>query len=405
MKTVIAAVPAMNEFENIESFINSFIKQNYSFKKLFICVNQPESYIENIDKQHIYENNQLTLIFLNGFENRNICVIDKSSKGKAWNEKDFGVGWARKIAMDKAVENANDADIIVCMDVDTEYPSDYFDSLIDIFENKNNVGLANPFYHRLTGNEDIDRSILRYEIYMRCYSLLLSKINSPYSYNAVGSAMATTVKTYKNVNGIAPKKSGEDFYFLQKLRKYGQIADNNSVCVFPAARLSDRVIFGTGPALIKGLQNDWKSYPMYHFSLFLKISELYQSFHTLFNENIPTVLDDFILAQFGITDIWTPLRKNFKTQQQFIKACHEKIDGLRILQFLKDSQPKLNISDEKSLNENMFFLFNNELQNITKEIELKSFDKIDIELLHNLRNNLFLKQYGNSLKKYIDILE
>ena len=34
-------------------------------------------------------------------------------------------------------------------------------------------------------------------------------------------------------------------------------------------------------------------------------------------------------------DIWQPLRHNHKTRERFVRACHERLDGLRILQYIK----------------------------------------------------------------------
>ncbi len=91
------------------------------------------------------------------------------------------------------------------------------------------------------------------------------------SFTAIGSAMALPVKSYRAIGGMTPHKSGEDFYFLQKLRKFGKVLTWNKEKVYPEARYSDRVFFGTGPAMIKGRDGDWSSYPIYPFELFDEI--------------------------------------------------------------------------------------------------------------------------------------
>ena len=147
------------------------------------------------------------------------------------------------------------------------------------------VALSNPYYHKLTGAEAEDRAILRYEIYMRNYAINMLLINSPYAFTAMGSAIALPVSSYKAIGGLTPKLSGEDFYFLQKLRKYGNINIHNKEKVYPAARFSDRVFFGTGPAMIKGNDGDWESYPIYHIQLFKNIERTYESFEILFKND------------------------------------------------------------------------------------------------------------------------
>ena len=46
-------------------------------------------------------------------------------------------------------------------------------------------------------------------------------------------------------------------------------------------------------------------------------------------------MTQFLRDQLKRDDIWQPLRKNFKTRELFVHACQERVDGLRILQFLK----------------------------------------------------------------------
>jgi hypothetical protein len=48
------------------------------------------------------------------------------------------------------------------------------------------MGLSNPYYHKLTGEEALDRAMLRYEIYMRHYAINMWRIGSPYSFTALG---------------------------------------------------------------------------------------------------------------------------------------------------------------------------------------------------------------------------
>jgi hypothetical protein len=202
--------------------------------------------------------------------------------------------------------------------------------------------------------------------------------------------MACPVWAYKKVRGIAPKTSGEDFYFLQKLRKSGNIIVYNDEKVFPSSRLSDRVFFGTGPALIKGTNGDWSSYPIYHYLLFNDIKKLYNSFSLLFTNDIQTPLDAFIQECFG-ENIWDALRKNYKTEEAFVKACHHKIDGLRILQYLKSEQRKMDISDEQALKENIAWLFDNKTVDI-------SFNNSSIKSLNNVRD--FLADEEMAIRKW-----
>ena len=146
------------------------------------------------------------------------------------------------------------------------------------------------------------------------------------------------VRALRKIGGITPMKSGEDFYLLQKLRKMGYVSNWCGGVAFPAARFSERVFFGTGPAMVKGRAGNWESYPIYHHLLFQEIKHNYDLIPQLFSENITTDFITFLENQFRDADLWSPLRKNATSVERFSRAFHEKADGLRILQYLKQKQ-------------------------------------------------------------------
>jgi glycosyltransferase involved in cell wall biosynthesis len=347
---IYVALPIMNELENLGNFIQCCRDQNFQNFKLVVCVNQPDDWWEMENKVTVCHDNSLAVEYLETINDIQIEIIDKSSKGFGWKGKEFGVGWARKTVMDLINSQASGKDMIISLDADTKFNPDYFQSVADTFQQHlDAVALSVPYYHRLTGDEEKDRAILRYEIYMRYYAINLWRINSPYSFTAIGSAMALPAWAYRAIGGMTPHKSGEDFYFLQKLRKYGEVLTWNPEKVYPAARYSDRVFFGTGPAMIKGSRGDWKSYPIYPYAFFDEVKQLYDLFPTLFDRDVPTPLDHFIKRKFRSSNIWQPLRENFKTPENFVRACHHKLDGLRILQYLKERNEVSNLPDEENL--------------------------------------------------------
>jgi hypothetical protein len=262
------------------------------------------------------------------------------------------VGQARKALMDAIILEADPHDLIVSLDADTTFGPDYFSTIVESFRTNPQVAaLAVPYYHRLTGDPVKDRAILRYELFMRYYAINLWRIGSPYSFTAIGSAIALPVSSCKAIGGITPHKSGEDFYFMQKLRKFGPVLTWNPEKVYPAARYSDRVGFGTGPAMIRGSKGDWKSYPIYNAGHFDEVRQTYDLFPHLFPNDLSSTMDPFIREKFGESSIWQPLRENSKTAKQFIRSCHLKLDAFRVLQFLrwKKENENNNFTDEQSL--------------------------------------------------------
>ncbi|MFN8135075.1 MAG: glycosyltransferase family A protein [Bacteroidales bacterium] len=337
------ALPVMNEMERLPLLIRAIMSQSEKQFRLIVCVNQPDSWWNDPERIQVCEENQLTIGNLKSLEDNRIEIIDRSSHGNGWPAKSHGIGVARKYLMDFISKKAQPYDIIISMDADTVFSNEYIASVAEnIRINPAASAISIPYYHRLTYNEELDRAMLRYEIYMRAFAINMWRIRSPYCFTALGSAIALPVWAYRAVGGMTPKLSGEDFYFLQKIVKTGRLLHWNSEIVYPAARLSDRVFFGTGPALIKGIAGDWNSYPVYHHSLFDMVSDTYKLFPALFLRNTETPLDPFLVRKFGELP-WTSLRNNFKTREHFTRACHEKLDGLRILQFLKESQ----LPDEK----------------------------------------------------------
>ena len=389
MPNLFLCIPVMNERGNLPSLIQSFQLQEteYPFKAIF-CVNQPEAWKDDPAKQHIFEDNQQSLNYLRNTDDDFIEVIDRSSPGKGWDEKNYGVGWARKTAMDAANEQASDHDIIFSMDADTFYPPNYLQETAEnLLEHPSAMGIAIPYYHPLPGDEKASRAILRYEIYMRHYALNMWRIDSPYKFSALGSAMALPVWAYRKVNGLTPKKAGEDFYFLQKLRKSGELLHYNPAKAFPEGRYSDRVIFGTGPAMIKGAGGDWESYPIYHPSLFDRIRAIYNAFEEYYrfpgDENVPGILK----TEFDDLTWLDKLKHNSASTGEFLKKCHINFDGLRVLQYLKKHQKAIAESPEHILSE---YLLNNyrKAQAYGQVLENLSFAESSISDLNNIRNLL-----------------
>lgn len=388
------ALPVQNEPQFLRRLVDCISRQTYTRFRVYICVNQPESWWDDPDKSEICLTNEMTLEWLNTLGRETFEIIDRASRGKGWDTRNFGIGWARKVIMDMISGLASDADLILSLDADTTFNENYFLSVaLNFFNNPDAVGLSAPYFHMISPDPRAYRAVLRYEIYMRHYQLSLWRIGSPYTFTALGSAMACPVWAYNAVGGMTPKTSGEDFYFLQKLRKYGRILFWNDEKVFPEARFSNRVFFGTGPAMIKGDSGDWSSYPIYPSELFDEIWETYELFPSFFIKTRQTPVVEFLQKQLGDTDPFAPMRKNFKTVENFVRACHEKFDGLRILQYLKANQEKYPGTDEEHL---VNFLLANydeaQLRNLGIDFHSFLFGTSPLPELEKIRLLLFEKE-------------
>lgn len=418
----LVAVPAMDE-PNLPRMLSSLNDQTCLPEAVFVCINQPAAYYGDGSSEHarVCEVNEATFRQLERMVAGNrfsfpVVLIDRYSPGRAWDAKHYGVGWARKTAMDAALECARSRPwplervLLACMDADTLYPEDYLECQAALFAAcPEALALSNPYYHFLeeglagakllgwkagtvvagdvpsgmfpqetvlegisssgpahaglsdsvpdcsldvngAGSDSEKRAcaMLHYEVYMRSYALNLMLVGHPYALTAVGSSMSCTLEAYRKIGGISPFKSGEDFYFLQKMLKTGAVLRHSPALSHPSPRLSTRVFFGTGPALNKGVEGQWASYPIYPMSLFGRMQDAYEALPDLYGFLCgPEVTDglcrplarkfDFWGAAFG-SDWWKPIKAHCGGRKaQFVRACMEKFDALRSLQFLKAS--------------------------------------------------------------------
>ncbi len=385
------ALPVLNESKNLPKFFLSLEKQQLQNYRLVVCVNQYDGWWDRPDKRAICEDNAKSIRFIQNLHDERVMLLDKSSRGKGWLPKKGGVGYARKTTMDAIAQTASEDEIIVSMDADTVYPESYLSSLLSFFQEHPKLhGVAVPYYHPLPKEASAARLILRYELYMRYYALNMCQIDNPYRFTALGSAMAFPVWAYQKTGGLTPVQSGEDFYFLQKLVKAGPIGYTAPTLAYPSARFSDRVNFGTGPALIKGATGDWSSYPFYPAHFFDEIAVTFSRFKDLFAKTTPVPMDTFLKQQFGKEDIWAPLRKNYRDVANFEKACNNKVDGLRILQYLRFRKREEPFQNEESLRNFLLRYYHQELTGEIRQIlsEL-DFDNTPVVHLNSLRDFLF----------------
>lgn len=370
------AIPMLAELENLEPLLERFRRQTWRDYTLYICVNNEEG-------GYGYEENQQCLALLKYVEDLPLVVIDRSSIGLGWSGKKKGVGWARKTLFEKIIAEHGNNELVVSLDADTDFDDNYLEAVAATLNSRPQASAFSvPYYHPLSGNNETDRPMLRYECYMRHYLLNLFRIGSPYAFTALGSAMAFPLWAYNRVGGITPMQAGEDFYLLQKFAKTGNLVSQfaqpycqTNMAVRPQGRISPRVPFGTGPAIAKGLQGMDESYPFYDIAGFDKIKTTYDMFPTLYQVDIDTPMSDFLRQQLATDDLWGPLRRNFKTQDRFVHACAERVDGLRILQYLKNTHSfKL---DKASLpvdfaNDSIATINEYRNQLFTKEMEARS---------------------------------
>lgn len=389
------AIPVLDENDFLFKTLDCIAEQSYSGKIfVYICVNQPDSWWNTTDKNSICLRNQALFHQLErGYRDLDIHLIDKTRKGNGWLDKKSGVGIARKTIADEILTYASDTDIFISMDADTLFENNFVQEIVLAFQSfPEAVALNLPYYHSLSGNEVQDRALLRYELYLRNYMLNMLRINSPYAFTAFGSAIACKIQDYKAVRGFDTQMAGEDFYFLQKMAKYGKIKLHTDINVFPSSRFSERVVFGTGTALADFQKNTYIRYPFFYFSSFDNIQKTYLLIDELFTKDLENEFLEFQKNNCKVDLNWGKLRNNFKTLPMFTKAFHHKIDGLRLFQYVRYAQKKLSIRDEACLMAFMNQFYPNKIQSIIDDVNAFSFQNSSLKSLILLRDFLFLEE-------------
>lgn len=279
----VLVVPAYKESAD---FVFRFIEQ---FKKtavlLVLVINQPES--DELQQPQaalrseiqsrgavVWQNQNLQL--LNVPESDiDVLSVDRYSTGRRIPVKQ-GVGLARKIGADLASWLIHNKFVtqqqIFSSDADAMLPHNYFsDAQLHDEQSAGTFG----FTHVATGETAVDAATMLYEQRLHHYVDGLAYAGSPYAFHTIGSCLVFSLSAYCQVRGFPKKSGGEDFYLLNKLAKSGAVTQLTPQIKIQA-RLSDRVPFGTGPAVadIVAQQLHQHSYLVYHPESFVRLKNL-----------------------------------------------------------------------------------------------------------------------------------
>lgn len=262
--------------------------------------------------------------------------------------KKAGVGLARKIGMDEAVrrfETLNEKNgIIVCFDADCLCSTNYLEAIYKNYARNPETRSALVYFEHLTGEDtlpEIKSTIVSYEIHLRYYVRALEMANYPFAYHTVGSCITVTSETYQKYGGMNQRKAGEDFYFLHKIFPGGNISNITDTTVFPSPRISERVPFGTGKAIIDILKNPETEYVTYNPKIFFDLKSLIDAVGKIWgNSDIGKIMRDMpesianFLQQINFAGQIQKLKKNSSNEAQFKRAFYGWFNGFLVLKFV-----------------------------------------------------------------------
>jgi hypothetical protein len=358
-------IPAICEFKNIKRVLIS-LAQNDRFclqKSLIVFVvnNSVSSATE------IKDDNNKSISLLREIINKrsseeiaktiwnsgmHLGLIDASYEGKEFNEAIAGVGLARKIGMDTALQvfdyTTSEKKLIISLDADCLVEENYL-SEISLFFKKQNVSAATVDFEHNLSEDGINRlGIISYEIFLRHYVAGLLFAQSPFAFHTVGSTVACDHEAYIKVGGMNTKKAAEDFYFLQKLAKHFRINRIDSIKVKPSARESWRVPFGTGRSMID-FTSKKKNIFVYDTDIYIILKGWLDLLHSDLSLNPGQILSETkkihpelynFLESRGFSKDWEKILENSKSIKQLNyqrKNWFDAFETLKLVHHLRDT--------------------------------------------------------------------
>jgi cellulose synthase/poly-beta-1,6-N-acetylglucosamine synthase-like glycosyltransferase len=225
-------------------------------------------------------------------------------------KKHAGAGLARKIAMDEAVRRLESSGvenpIIAAFDADSTCSKNYLTELRTHFKSKpKSLGCSINFEHPIKEENQTDfevDAIIQYELHLRYYQAALRFAKHPHAEFTVGSSMAVTRDTYVAQGGMNRRKAGEDFWFMLKLMMAGNITAITESTVYPSARESFRVPFGTGRAMTEMTEKADSTYYTASFESFKRLKAFLLLVDDLYKGSV--IIEDELTQKFLALENW-----------------------------------------------------------------------------------------------------
>ena len=250
-----------------------------------------------------------------------------------------GVGKARKIGNDIGLhlirQGLIQTPVLFNTDADTRLPENYFQA---IKPSPTTSAWVYPFRHHCD-NSTVGRATHLYETRIEHFRSGLEYAGSPYAFHTIGSTLAIDPDCYAKVRGFPKRAAGEDFYLLNKLAKIFPVSSLKEPVITIEARSSDRIPFGTGPAVSRLLHSQHlEAEPIfYNPAIFEHLKGVLSSFNSLpssLDECNISPLSQKALRSLGIEVAFRHLTKQCKTTQQYLLHIHHWFDAFRTLKFV-----------------------------------------------------------------------
>lgn len=361
----VVVIPAICEFENIKRVLSSLAKNDKSCLQKALIIFVVNGTVSSTPE--IKEDNSKSIALLREIINKSsseeiankiwnsgvqIGLIDASTEGKEFFDDEAGVGLARKVGMDTALQafdySASGKKIIISLDADCVVEENYLYEIINSFT-KNNLSVANVEFEHNFSEDGVNRvGIISYEIFLRHYVAGLLFAKSQFGYHTIGSTLVCDHEAYIKVGGMTTKKAAEDFYFLQKLAKHYTIKRISSTIVKPSARESWRVPFGTGRTM-NDISANKKNILLYDPDAYIVLKDWLELFNSDLSLNPSLLLKELkkihpelfnFLESRGFSRDWGKILENSKSPKQINYQRNNWFDAfetLKLIHHLRDT--------------------------------------------------------------------
>lgn len=316
---------------------------------LVVVINQPDTLaaphpdnqllLEKLQSatEHIWHRDNLWLGKLPGTDSA-VLIVNRFS-GRAIPHRQ-GVGLARKIGADLALALHHHAIVknpwLYTSDADAWLPEQYF-SAPD--KHPSSAAAIYPYQHS-RGSDKLSLVTELYEQRLAQYVGGLAWAGSPYAYHTLGSTIAVKAEAYAKVRGFPKRNGGEDFHLLNKLAKVGGIVSLDTPPIQIQTRDSDRVPFGTGPAVSELLQetNPNQARIFYHPQVFSELKSWLDAMplsQTTDLINLPLSESTITaLQQLSTQEAITRAQQISKHPATYGRHMHHWFDALKTLRFV-----------------------------------------------------------------------
>jgi len=348
---MIVVIPCYKEPDFIRTIQSLFDCERGNFSvEIILLINSYQ-----IDKGEVLSINRKSFQQANEFASRNNSpdffltpVLVENLPGHQ-----TGAGFPRKLGMEEAIRrfNGDKSGIIVSLDADCLVAPNYLTEIDRNFKEYRLHSATIEFHHpveHLDVSDPLRIAASNYEEYLRYYRRALEFCGYPYPYFTIGSAFAVTAETYLKAGGMGKQQSGEDFYFLQKVFPLGKTRFIDTTCVYPAARISDRVPFGTGPALQKMVSENQLSKLSYQLEAFKTLKSFFRRIDLFFKksaEEIENSIQDLpeylllFLKEDGFLPKIEEINRYTASLHSFRKRFFSYFNAFKILKYLNFVHP------------------------------------------------------------------